>query len=142
VLRRRICCGPLTNLTENFFISLYFLKSARGLAADAWNGQCVGQNTEVEARGSTWLRLACCAGTSGSTIQRVNIWCSGAEQHRQSTRTLREERFQTWQRVRESNPCTSLESAYAFPRVRFAIARLLQESGMSHEGRPRLTGSR
>jgi hypothetical protein len=31
-----------------------------------------------------------------------------------------------WQRVRESNPCTSLERAYAFPRVRFAVATLLQ----------------
>jgi hypothetical protein len=49
---RQICCGPFTNLTKNFFISLYFLKSARGLAADAWNGQCVGQNIEVEAEGA------------------------------------------------------------------------------------------
>src|SRR5207247_11439874 len=32
------------------------------------------------------------------------------------------------QRVRESNPCTSLERAYALPRVRFAVATLLLDS--------------
>jgi hypothetical protein len=36
-----------------------------------------------------------------------------------------------WQRVRESNPCTSLERAYAFPRVRFAVARLLLDFDIS-----------
>src|SRR5207248_4316645 len=34
------------------------------------------------------------------------------------------------QRVRESNPCTSLERAYVFPRVRLAVATLLLESGL------------
>src|SRR5439155_17199131 len=29
------------------------------------------------------------------------------------------------QGVRESNPCTGLERPYVFPRVRFAVARLL-----------------
>jgi hypothetical protein len=30
-----------------------------------------------------------------------------------------------WQRVRESNPCTSLERAYASDRIRFVVATLL-----------------
>ena len=45
--------------------------------------------------------------------------------------------FQSWQRVRESNACTSLESAVAFPRVTFAVARLLTESAMAS---PRFCG--
>jgi len=30
VLPRQICCGPVTNLTENFLISLYFLNRPPG----------------------------------------------------------------------------------------------------------------
>jgi len=30
VLPRQICCGPFTNLTENFLISLYFLNRPAG----------------------------------------------------------------------------------------------------------------
>src|SRR5437667_3796481 len=35
-----------------------------------------------------------------------------------------------WQRVRESNPCTSLERAYAFPGVWFAVTGLLPDLDM------------
>ena len=46
-----------------------------------------------------------------------------------------------WQRVRESNPCTSLESAVAFIGVRFAVTALLLHfaiqparlTGIAHE---------
>ena len=42
---------------RELFHLLVLPKSASGLAADAWNGQCVGQNTEVEAEGALGFAL-------------------------------------------------------------------------------------
>jgi hypothetical protein len=42
---------------------------------------------------------------------------------------FRYDRFTLRQRVRESNPCTSFERAYAFPRVPDAVTTLLRDSG-------------
>jgi len=52
VLPRQICRGPFTNLTENLFISLYFLNRPEGLLRMRETASAQGKNTEVEAEGA------------------------------------------------------------------------------------------
>ena len=57
MLPRQICCGPFTNLTDNLFISLYFLNRPEGLPR--MRGTASAQGKTLRSRPREHLASLC-----------------------------------------------------------------------------------